>query len=83
MTFHKKVEHLSLTGDAAKDLKANLNEALIAQGKDPIPDEPQDRITKLENDYKALQAKIDNQEARMGAASSEAAKAQAFLNTTG
>jgi flagellar capping protein FliD len=40
-----------------------------------------DRITSLEDEYKALQQKLDSQEARMGAASSQAADAQAFLDS--
>lgn len=40
----------------------------------------EDRITTIEDEYAALKAKIDSQEARMKAASSQATEAQAFLN---
>ena len=40
----------------------------------------EDRITTIEDEYEALKAKIDSQEARMKAASSQATEAQAFLN---
>jgi septal ring factor EnvC (AmiA/AmiB activator) len=39
-----------------------------------------DRVTTIEDEYAALKAKIDSQEARMKAASSQATEAQAFLN---
>jgi septal ring factor EnvC (AmiA/AmiB activator) len=39
-----------------------------------------DRLTTIEDEYAALKAKIDSQEARMKAASSQATEAQAFLN---
>lgn len=39
-----------------------------------------DRLTIIEDEYAALKAKIDSQEARMKAASSQATEAQAFLN---
>jgi predicted nucleic acid-binding Zn-ribbon protein len=40
-----------------------------------------DRITTLEDEYKALQQKIDDQETRMAAASSQATDAQALLDS--
>jgi hypothetical protein len=39
------------------------------------------RITKLEDEYAALQATVTSQENRMKAATSQATEAQAFLNT--
>jgi hypothetical protein len=39
-----------------------------------------DRITKLEDEYTALQATLTSQEERMKAATSQATEAQAFLN---
>ena len=39
-----------------------------------------DRLTIIEDEYAALKAKMDSQEARMKAASSQATEAQAFLN---
>jgi hypothetical protein len=39
-----------------------------------------DRITTVEDEYAALKVKIESQENRMKAASSQATEAQAFLN---
>jgi hypothetical protein len=41
-----------------------------------------DRLSTIEEEYAALKAKIDTQQARMSVASSQAAEAQAFLDTT-
>jgi hypothetical protein len=40
-----------------------------------------ERITTLEDEYNSIKQKLDTQEARMGAASSQAADAQALLNS--
>ena len=40
-----------------------------------------ERVTTLEDEYNSIKQKLDTQEARMGAASSQAADAQAFLNS--
>ena len=40
-----------------------------------------ERVTTLEDEYNSIKQKLDSQEARMGAASSQAADAQAFLNS--
>jgi hypothetical protein len=41
---------------------------------------PDDRITKLENEYSSLHAILTSQEERMKAATSQATEAQAFLH---
>jgi len=57
-------------------------EHLTVQEVDDKTTKAVDRITTLEDEYKQLQAKIDTQESRMGAASTQAAQTQALMNTT-
>lgn len=53
----------------------------LLRKREHMEDKPiEQRMTELEDEYKQLQAKLDSQEARMGAAARQASDAQAFLS---